>query len=75
MAISTSGKWLAVAFIDSSLLFLDFHNGQIKGTISFNSRFNVLAAAWRSDKVLLVGCSNGLLFHIDFDVDVSEQYH
>lgn len=72
ISISTSGKWLAAAFVDSSLLFLDFRTGRTMGSISFDSRFNVLSAAWRSDKILLVGCSNGLLFHVDFDIDVSE---
>ncbi|KAF8594995.1 hypothetical protein BDV93DRAFT_515350 [Ceratobasidium sp. AG-I] len=61
--------WLAIAFVDSNLSFVDFRNGRIVGMLNFGSRFNVAATAWRSDHVLIVGCSNGSVFHLDFDVE------
>lgn len=73
LSISATAKWLAIAFKDSYLFFVDFRNGRVSGTIHFESRFHVMAAAWRSDHGLIVGCSNGSVLYLDFDPEVSER--
>lgn len=73
LSISTTAKWLAIAFEDSNLFFADFRDGRVLGTLNLESRFYVVAAAWRSDHALIVGCSNGDVLYLDFDPEVSEQ--
>ncbi|CAE6474938.1 unnamed protein product [Rhizoctonia solani] len=65
--ISPSGTWLASASQDSTLLFVDFKGGAPVAILDLESRFDVTATAWRSDSILVLGCSNGILYQLTID--------
>ncbi|KAG8714617.1 hypothetical protein FRC11_007775, partial [Ceratobasidium sp. 423] len=65
--ISPSGAWLATASQDSTLLFVDFKGGVPVAILELESRFDITATAWRSDSILVLGCSNGIIYQLTFD--------
>jgi WD40 repeat protein len=70
-SISPSGVWLVSASQDGSVLFLDYKAGILVGILDLESRFYVTAAVWRSDTTLTLGCSNGIVYQLDFEHKVS----
>ncbi|KEP48006.1 putative transmembrane protein, partial [Rhizoctonia solani 123E] len=66
--ISPSGTWLANASQDSTLLFVDFKAGLPIAILDLESHFDITALVWRSDSILVLGCSNGSIYQLTFDV-------
>ncbi|KAG8687179.1 hypothetical protein FRC11_007642 [Ceratobasidium sp. 423] len=66
-AISPSGMWLASASQDGTIVFVDYKAGVLVGILDFESKFYPTTAIWRSDTILVFGCSNGVVYHLDFE--------
>ncbi|CAE6472584.1 unnamed protein product [Rhizoctonia solani] len=66
-SISPSGMWLVSGSQDGTILFVDHKAGVLVGTLDLESEFYATAAIWRSDTILIFGCSNGVVYHLDFD--------
>ncbi|KAF8594169.1 hypothetical protein BDV93DRAFT_565699 [Ceratobasidium sp. AG-I] len=67
VAVSPGALWLVCGSQDATLLFVDFKTGVAIGTLDFESRFYVTSAVWRTDSIIVAGCSNGVLYHIEYD--------
>ncbi|KAG9097577.1 hypothetical protein FRC06_007403, partial [Ceratobasidium sp. 370] len=65
-AVSLGERWLASASYDSNVLFIDFKTGQLTGVLDLESRFHVISLEWISDTLLYAGCSNGVLFEVNY---------
>ncbi|KAF8601123.1 WD40 repeat-like protein [Ceratobasidium sp. AG-I] len=66
-AISPSGMWLVSGSQDGTVLFVDYKAGATVAVLDLESRFYVSAAVWRSDTILVIGCSNGFVYHLDYE--------
>ncbi|KAG9079398.1 hypothetical protein FS749_008554 [Ceratobasidium sp. UAMH 11750] len=67
VSISPGALWIASGSQDSTLLFVNFKSGAPVGVLDFESNFHAMSTAWRSDNELVVGCSNGMVYHIDYN--------
>jgi WD40 repeat protein len=66
-SISPSGVWLASGSQDGAIIFVDHKAGTLVGVLDLESKFYATTAIWRSDTVLVFGCSNGVVYHLDFE--------
>ncbi|KAG8732125.1 hypothetical protein FRC11_000609, partial [Ceratobasidium sp. 423] len=66
-SISPSGVWVVSGSQNGSMLFLDYKAGSLVGILDLESHFYATAAVWRSDTTLVFGCSNGIVYHLDFE--------
>ncbi|CAE6472981.1 unnamed protein product [Rhizoctonia solani] len=55
--------WLTSTAISPS----DYKAGVLVGILDFESKFYPTTAIWRSDTILVFGCSNGVVYHLDFE--------
>ncbi|KAG8714229.1 hypothetical protein FRC11_009326, partial [Ceratobasidium sp. 423] len=66
-AISPSGMWLVSCSQDGTVVFVDFKAGLTAGVLDLEGSFFVTAVVWRSDTIIVAGCSNGFVYQIDYE--------
>ncbi|KAG9105176.1 hypothetical protein FRC07_009538 [Ceratobasidium sp. 392] len=67
---SPSGEWLLSAADDATVLFINFYGGWAVAKLTLyntNGRFEILAAVWCSEIIVLCGGSNGFIYFMEFD--------
>ncbi|KAG8706469.1 hypothetical protein FRC11_008204 [Ceratobasidium sp. 423] len=58
--------WVMSGSQDGTILFVDHRAGVLIGVLDLEAEFYATAAVWRSDTILIFGCSNGVVYHLDF---------
>ncbi|KAG8772876.1 hypothetical protein FRC12_002848 [Ceratobasidium sp. 428] len=66
VAITPGETWLVSSSYDSNLLFIEFKTGQLTGVLDLESRFQATALLWASESLLYMGCSNSVLFVLNY---------
>ncbi|QRV87068.1 transmembrane protein [Ceratobasidium sp. AG-Ba] len=69
VSISPSGLWIVSTAQDSTVLFANFKSGAPVGILDIGTRFFVNTIKWRTDSDLYAGCSNGVVYQIDYNPD------
>ncbi|KAG8783930.1 hypothetical protein FRC12_019203 [Ceratobasidium sp. 428] len=67
---SPSGEWLLSAADDATVLFINFYGGWAVAKLTLyntNGRFEILAAVWCLEIIVLCGGSNGFIYFMELD--------